>query len=385
MRAFPAPLRDRFPAMQAPQDTKKRAVVLLSGGLDSTTVAAKLIAEGFEVLALTVHYGQRHAVELQAAQAIAKHLGCVEHQVLHLDLRGIGGSALTDATWEVPKGDTPQSPVASDIPVTYVPARNTLFLSLALGFAEARGIQTIAIGVNALDYSGYPDCRPEFIEQFERLANLATKDGVEGRSVRILAPLQDWTKEQIWKEALALRAPVALTFSCYDPDDQGQACGLCDSCRLRAQANAAVELREVSVDDAFIDLRHRNLRAGQPRESAFYPGVDDADDTFHLGAFLGEKLVGLATLQTDPIESCELRIRGMAVDEATRGLGIGSALVMHLQRRAEALGTGIWCNARILAVPMYERCGFSICSEEFEIPLIGPHFDMRWLPPSQPS
>jgi len=218
------------------QDTRKKAVVLLSGGLDSATVAAWLQREGFEVHALSVDYGQRHSIELNAAREIAADLKLADHHVLQLDLRGVGGSALTDLEMEVPKGKSPTEPVSQEIPTTYVPARNTLFLSLALGFAEARGAHDLAIGVNALDYSGYPDCRPEFIASFEKLANLATREGIEGRPFRLHAPLQDLTKVEILRLAHELGVPVDKTISCYDPREDGSICGLCESCRLRLQA-----------------------------------------------------------------------------------------------------------------------------------------------------
>lgn len=227
--------------LDSTQDTRKRAVVLLSGGLDSATVAAWLQREGFEVHALSVDYGQRHSIELEAARKVARALSLADHLVLKLDLRGVGGSALTDFSIDVPKGESTMDPVASDIPSTYVPARNTLFLSLALGFAEARGAHDLAIGVNALDYSGYPDCRPEFIQAFENLANLATREGVEGRPFKLHTPLQDLRKVEILRLAKELGVPVKETISCYDPSKNGTACGLCDSCRLRSQAVAELE------------------------------------------------------------------------------------------------------------------------------------------------
>ncbi|MBT3340384.1 MAG: 7-cyano-7-deazaguanine synthase QueC [Planctomycetes bacterium] len=227
--------------MTAQQDTSKRAVVLLSGGLDSATVAAWLKRDGFLVHGLTIDYGQRHAAELRAASLVAEAVGVDEHLVMRLDLRAIGGSALTDASIAVPKSDDPLADVAADIPVTYVPARNTLFLSLALGLAESRGAHTLGIGVNALDYSGYPDCRPEFITAFGHLANLATRDGVEGRPFELFTPLQDMTKVEILAKAYALDVPVAQTLSCYDPAASGAACGLCDACRLRQRAENEYE------------------------------------------------------------------------------------------------------------------------------------------------
>jgi 7-cyano-7-deazaguanine synthase len=209
----------------------KQAVVLLSGGLDSMVCAGIARERGFAVVALTVDYNQRHRVELEAANAIAESLA-ERHIVLPLDLRAFGGSALTDEI-EVPKAG-----VGEGIPVTYVPARNTIFLSLALGLAEASGARDIFIGVNALDYTGYPDCRPEFIEEFERLANLATKAGVEGDLFTVHAPLQHMTKADIAHEAQRLGLDAALSHSCYDPAPDGKHCGLCDACRLRAKGFA---------------------------------------------------------------------------------------------------------------------------------------------------
>jgi len=205
------------------------AVVLLSGGLDSTTVAAMARAAGHRLLALTIDYNQRHRIELEHAARVAAVLGAERHVVLPLDLRGFGGSALT-ADIAVPKHG-----VGPGIPVTYVPARNTIFLSVALGWAEAAGARDIFIGVNALDYSGYPDCRPEFIAAFEAMDNSATKAGVEGESFRVHTPLAAMTKADIVAAALAVGAPIELTWSCYDPTPAGRPCGACDSCRLRAK------------------------------------------------------------------------------------------------------------------------------------------------------
>ncbi|MBA4042274.1 MAG: 7-cyano-7-deazaguanine synthase QueC [Sphingobium sp.] len=203
------------------------AVALISGGLDSMVAAALAHESGFRLLALSVDYNQRHRVELAAARRIASALGAERHVVLPLDLSAFGGSALTaDIT-------VPKSGVAPGIPVTYVPARNTIFLSLALGWAEAAGARDLFIGVNALDYSGYPDCRPEFISAFEGLAELATKAGVEGAPFRIHAPLQHMTKADIAREAARLGLDAGLSWSCYDPAPGGLHCGLCDSCRLR--------------------------------------------------------------------------------------------------------------------------------------------------------
>ena len=209
-----------------------KSVVLLSGGLDSTTAAAIAASEGYELYALTVDYGQRHAVEIEAARKIARVVGAVEHIVTRIDLRAFGGSALT-SDMEVPKART-AAEMADGIPVTYVPARNAIFLALALGWAETIGTGDIFIGVNALDYSGYPDCRPEFIASFERMANLATKAAVEGAStVRIHTPLMNLTKAQIISRGLALGVDYSLTITCYDPAPDGAACGECDSCLLR--------------------------------------------------------------------------------------------------------------------------------------------------------
>lgn len=204
-----------------------RAVVLLSGGLDSATVLAMAREAGHECYALSVHYGQRHSVELEAATRIARAFGARDHRVMGVDLAGIGGSALTDAAIGVPHEPT------TGIPVTYVPARNTLMLSLALGWAEVLEAQRVYIGVNALDYSGYPDCRPEFVTAFQHLADVGTKAGVEGRGVRLEAPLLHWSKAQIIREGVRLGVDYALTVSCYQADEQGRACGVCDSCRLR--------------------------------------------------------------------------------------------------------------------------------------------------------
>ncbi|MBX6419861.1 MAG: 7-cyano-7-deazaguanine synthase QueC [Nevskia sp.] len=205
----------------------KRAVVLLSGGLDSATVLAIARSEGYACHALSVSYGQRHAAELAAARRIARMLGAVEHRELHVNLDAVGGSALTDPSIAVP-----ESP-SSGIPVTYVPARNTLLLALALGWAEVLGARDLFIGVNAIDYSGYPDCRPEFIHAFERLANLATKAGVEGVRFCVHAPLIRLGKAAIIRRGLQLGVDYAATVSCYQADAEGRACGRCDACRLR--------------------------------------------------------------------------------------------------------------------------------------------------------
>jgi 7-cyano-7-deazaguanine synthase len=209
--------------------TGTTAIALISGGLDSMVSAARAREDGHRLLALSIDYNQRHQVELAAARRIAAHLGAERHVILPLDLSAFGGSALT-ADIAVPKDG-----VGEGIPVTYVPARNTIFLSLALGWAEAAGARDIYIGVNALDYSGYPDCRPEFIAGFEQLADLATKAGVEGSPFRIRAPLQSMTKADIVVEAARLGLDAGMSWSCYDPAPGGVHCGLCDSCRLRAK------------------------------------------------------------------------------------------------------------------------------------------------------
>jgi len=203
------------------------AVVLLSGGLDSATALAIARSQGFECYALSVDYGQRHSAELEGAKRVARTAGVRDHRIMHVDLAGIGGSALTDRSIAVPEQPT------TGIPVTYVPARNTMMLALALGWAEVLGARDIFIGVNFIDASGYPDCRPEFIAAFGQLAALATKAGVEGNPCRIHTPLIKWTKAQIIQEGTRLRVDYAQTVSCYQPDEQGRACGRCDSCRLR--------------------------------------------------------------------------------------------------------------------------------------------------------
>ncbi|EPL09167.1 7-cyano-7-deazaguanine synthase QueC [Pseudomonas sp. CF161] len=218
--------------------TLKRAVILLSGGLDSATVVAMARAEGYSCYTMSFDYGQRHRAELQAAERVARDLGVVEHKVIGLNLNGIGGSALTDSAIAVPEAPS------EGIPITYVPARNTVFLSLALGWAEVLGARDIFIGVNAVDYSGYPDCRPEFVEAFERMANLATKAGVEGQGFRIQAPLQNLSKAEIVKAGVKLGVDYGLTVSCYQADDQGYACGKCDSCRLRAEGFSAAGITD---------------------------------------------------------------------------------------------------------------------------------------------
>lgn len=220
---------------QNPQLSETRkAVVLLSGGVDSTTTLALAIRQGFEAHALSFDYGQRHRIELEAARRVAGHLGAAEHLVVKIDLRAFGGSALT-ADIDVPKGRDPKRG-SSEIPVTYVPARNTIFLSFALGWCEVLSAENIFIGANAVDYSGYPDCRPEFLEAFGRLAQLATREGVEGRACyRIHAPLIRMTKAQILRAGVDAGVDYSMTHSCYDPTPAGLACGECDSCRIRRQ------------------------------------------------------------------------------------------------------------------------------------------------------
>jgi len=212
-----------------------RAVILLSGGLDSATTLAIAQSEGFDCYALSFRYGQRHAAELDAARRVAKSLGAAKHVILDIDLRQFGGSALTSDI-PVPK----DRPLDETIPVTYVPARNTIFLSFALAWAEVLGAQDIFIGVNALDYSGYPDCRPEYIAAFQQMAGLATKAGVEGARVRVHTPLIEMRKADIIRKGLELGVDYELTFSCYDPTPDGMPCGHCDSCRIREQGFAAV-------------------------------------------------------------------------------------------------------------------------------------------------
>jgi 7-cyano-7-deazaguanine synthase len=219
------------------------AVVLLSGGMDSATTAAIALSRGFSVHALSFRYGQRHAAELQAAQQVAQHLGVTRHVILDIDLRAIGGSALT-GDMAVPK-DTPLEAIGARIPPTYVPARNTIFLSFALGLAEVIGASDIFIGANALDYSGYPDCRPEYFQAFQLMAGLATRAGVEeGRSITIHTPLIELSKREIIEQGMALGVDYGLTLTCYDPSAEGLACGRCEACLLRLKG-----FREVGMED----------------------------------------------------------------------------------------------------------------------------------------
>ncbi len=235
---------------------KGKAIVLLSGGLDSATTAAWALAEGYEVTAISFDYGQRHRIELQAAKAVASDLGISDHITLAIDLAAFGGSALVDQSIAVPKNRS-EDVINNEIPVTYVPARNTVFLSLALALAETRNASTIILGVNSIDYSGYPDCRPEFLNAFESLANLATKSGVEGTHLTVLAPLVSLTKTEIIRLGLSLHVDYGLTTSCYDPRENGQPCGGCDSCLIREAGFAAVNLPDPRVA-AFMHSKETN-------------------------------------------------------------------------------------------------------------------------------
>lgn len=217
----------------------KKAVVLLSGGLDSATVLAYALNDGYECYTLSFDYGQRSQAELNASMQLSEQMGAIKHKIVGLDLRAIGGSALTDDEIDVPKNS-----LSDGIPVTYVPARNTVFLSIALGWAEVLGAQAIFIGVNAVDYSGYPDCRPEFIQAFQQLANVATKVGVEGNEIKIITPLMKLSKAEIIRLGTTLNVDYKTTVSCYDATDEGLACGLCDSCILRRQG-----FEEAGVED----------------------------------------------------------------------------------------------------------------------------------------
>ena len=230
-------------AKAPPKDTAataaKSAIVLLSGGLDSATAAAWATSKGYRLSALSIDYGQRHRCELDAAKNVAASLGISDHVVLPIDLAAFGGSALVDPSMPVPK-DRSDADIGHGIPVTYVPARNTVFLSLALAMAETRGAGAIVLGVNAIDYSGYPDCRPEFLAAFGEVARLGTKAGVEGRPIELVAPLVTLSKAEIIRLGLSLGLDYGLTTSCYDPDIDGRPCGHCDSCLLRAAGFAAV-------------------------------------------------------------------------------------------------------------------------------------------------
>lgn len=228
-----------------PEDsTMRKAVVLVSGGLDSATTLAMAVATGYEAHALTVDYGQRHHAELEAAARVATALGAASHRVVRVDLGGFGGSALTDPDLEVPQARDRAAIEAGGIPITYVPARNTVMLSVALSLAETLGAFDLFTGVNAVDYSGYPDCRPEFVRAFEDLANVATRAGVEGRRFRVQAPLINMTKAEIVRAGTGLGVDYGLTVSCYSADEAGRACGTCDACLLRREGFAEAGLED---------------------------------------------------------------------------------------------------------------------------------------------
>lgn len=219
----------------------QKAVVLVSGGLDSATVLAIARNQGYECYALSMDYGQRHRIELQRAARVARDNGAIEHRVIKIDIGNFGGSALTDQDIDVP------TEASQDIPITYVPARNTVFLSVALGWAEVLGASAIFIGANAVDYSGYPDCRPEFLNAFQTMANLATKAGVEGSSIKVEAPIIDLSKEDIIKRGLELGVDYSKTISCYNPSEEGEVCHECDSCRIRAAGFASAGVADPAL------------------------------------------------------------------------------------------------------------------------------------------
>ncbi|WP_197745360.1 7-cyano-7-deazaguanine synthase QueC [Candidatus Nitrosacidococcus tergens] len=218
-----------------------KAVILLSGGLDSSTVLAIARSQGYSCYAISFNYGQKNKVELEAAQEIAQHFKVADHKIINIDLGNIGGSALTDSTIPIPKASKGQ------IPVTYVPARNTLFLAFALGWAEVLDIQNIFIGVNSVDYSGYPDCRPEFIAAFEQLANLATKVGMEGKKIRVQAPLIGLSKKEVINQGISLGVDYSHTISCYQIDDKRRACGICDACTLRKKGFLEARIKDPTI------------------------------------------------------------------------------------------------------------------------------------------
>ena len=223
----------------------KKAVVLVSGGLDSATILAIAKDQGYDCYAMSFNYGQRHLIELESAKMVISAMGAIEHKVVHLGLDDIGGSALTDENIAVPQNV--EENISAHIPVTYVPARNTVFLSLALGWAEVLDADVIFIGINAVDYSGYPDCRPEYIDAFQSMANLATKKGVEGRLIKIETPLIHLSKAEIIQKGTGLGVDYAQTLSCYAPDAEGRACGRCDSCRLRKQGFEMANIADPTV------------------------------------------------------------------------------------------------------------------------------------------
>lgn len=233
----------------------KKAVILLSGGLDSTTTLAIAKSEGYNCYAMSFRYGQRHEFELNQAKLIAKAFGVANHVIVDIDLRTFGGSALTDDQISVPRKNSPEE-IGNEIPITYVPARNTIFLSFALAYAETLSADSIFIGVNARDYSGYPDCRPEYISAYQRMANLAIKKAVEGKiSIKIKTPLIDLTKAEIIKKGVKLGVDYSLTHSCYDPDEHGRACGKCDSCLLRKRG-----FEEAGIPDPTKYSRNRGVK-----------------------------------------------------------------------------------------------------------------------------
>ncbi len=303
-----------------------RAVVLLSGGLDSATAAAIARADGFELFALSVDYGQRHRFELEAAARVAVALGVAEHRTVAVDLRALGGSALT-ADIAVPQ-DRSGEEMATGIPITYVPARNTVMLSLALGYAETIGAADIFIGVNAVDYSGYPDCRPEFVQAFEQLANLATKAGVEGTSdFHVHAPLIRLTKAEIIRRGIELGVDYSLTHSCYAPDETGAACGRCDSCQLRLKGFADAGYVDPARYLIGGDLPQRAQRAERELDRNEISGeVVDA-------ALVVHKQLGPGLLES-AYEAC------LAFELSRRGLKVDRQVALPLVFQGHAVGTG---------------------------------------------
>jgi 7-cyano-7-deazaguanine synthase len=299
------------PSQKTSDPVGRLVVVLLSGGLDSATTAAIARAEGFRLYALSVDYGQRHRFELEAARRVAQSLGVVEHRVLRIDLGAIGGSALT-ADIDVPQ-DRPAEEMSSGIPVTYVPARNTVMLSLALGYAEVVGAADIFIGVNAVDYSGYPDCRPEFIAAFEQVANLATKAGVEGAlQFRIHAPLIQMTKAEIIRRGMELGVDYALTHSCYAPNDEGVACGRCDACQLRLKGFAEAGL----VDPVQYQYKAEPQRAQRTQREDEQEQINRISGKIVDAAMAVHRELGPGLLES-AYEACltrELSLRGLRVE-----------------------------------------------------------------------